>query len=360
MFADLDALDLDGPRLLVLAAQGAVSAGLAWMLSLYATPLARDAARRFGIVDAPDGRLKTHAEPIPYLGGLAVYGAFLLALALSFTLGFDRRVLGLLLGGSVLVIVGLIDDLGSLPYGAKMVGELVAALVAVRSGIVVELHFWGDGLAAMAINGLASVFWLVLATNALNLVDIMDGLAASLSIVAALFFALVALLNGRVEVLCATAALAGALLGFRRHNRYPATIYLGDAGALFVGFMLGALGLIGSYTMVNRLGFVTPLLILGVPIFDTLFVSVVRLMRGASPFLGSPDHFPLRLRRRGMEVPRVVGLATVAGMVLGLAGLLNVILSLRAAAVVLAVVAVAGVAATLALVERRAPGSADG
>ncbi|MFN7974567.1 MAG: MraY family glycosyltransferase [Acidobacteriota bacterium] len=325
----------------VLLAEALVSFVLALALGLYATPVAREAALRFGIVDRPDGNLKTHGTPVPYFGGLAIYAAFLLSTSLSLTLGFDGKVLGLLLGGSILVIVGLIDDLGTLPYGAKFFGEIVAALVAIRSGIVIELHYGPPGLELVG-NALLSLFWLVLVTNAVNIIDIMDGLAGSVSFVASACLALVALLNGRSEVLCITAALAGATLAFLKDNRHPARIYMGDTGALFLGFMLGALCLIGSYTRLAPLGFLSPLYVLAVPLFDTAFVSVLRLSRGASPFRGSPDHFAIRLRRSGRPVPAVVRIAALCGVATGGLGLANVFLA-RPQAIALAGAALFGV-----------------
>ncbi len=289
---------------------------VAAVVSLYGVPVAIRAATRFGIVDPPDDRLKRHGKDTPYLGGLAVYGAVLIALALSVPIVFDRRLLGMLVGSAILVLVGLIDDLGVLGYGAKFMGEGIAALVAVRGGVVIELHY-GGGVLELAVNTIVSIFWLVLLTNAVNLIDIMDGLATSAGMVASLFLVFVAALNGRPGPLCLAAALVGALAGFLRFNWRPARIYLGDAGALSVGFLLGALSLTGSYTMENPLGFLAPLLILGVPLFDTIFVSVIRLAHGRSPFVGSPDHFAIRLRRRGFSVEAIVLVASAAGLLLG-------------------------------------------
>jgi UDP-GlcNAc:undecaprenyl-phosphate GlcNAc-1-phosphate transferase len=210
--------------------------------------------------------------------------------------------------------------------------------------VVVSLHYTDVAVVEAVVNVAVSVVWLVLTTNAVNLVDIMDGLAGSVALVAALFLAVVAALNGRADVLCVTAALAGALLGFLRFNRHPARIYMGDTGALFLGFMLGALGLVGSYTMVNRLGFLAPIYILAVPIFDTTFVSAVRLSRGASPSRGSPDHFAIRLKRAGWSVPRIVASAAAAGTTFGLLGVASVFAT-PAASIGIAVVALLAVAA---------------
>jgi len=292
----------------------AASFVLAALLAAWGTPVARTAALRFGIVDRPDGALKRQAEPVPYLGGLAIFLAFLVALALVYE--FDRQVLGLLLAGTLVVLVGLIDDLGALSPGVKLLGQLVACWVLIKSDVmthIVALPFWA--------NALLTVAWVLTATNAMNLVDILDGLAPGIALVAALGL-VAATAGGEARTIpVMAAALAGALLGFLPYNQAPARIYLGDSGSLFLGLMLGALTLTASYN--NRLGFVSPLWLLGLPLFDTAFVSIVRISRGASPFRGSPDHFPLRLRRRGWPVRRVAIACWAVSAALGFLALLN-------------------------------------
>jgi UDP-GlcNAc:undecaprenyl-phosphate GlcNAc-1-phosphate transferase len=283
------------------------------------TPIARAAALRFGIVDRPDGKLKRQREPVAYLGGLAVYLPFLVALALVFP--FDRRVLGLLLAGTLVLLLGLIDDLGVLSPGVKLAGQMVACWVLIKSDVMIHV-VWLPYWAQVAV----TVLWLLTAVNALNLMDIMDGLAPTVALVACLALVAATAANGDPVIPVMAAALAGSLLGFLPFNWRPARIYLGDSGSLFLGLMLGALSMTGKYTAHNRLGFVAPLLILGLPLFDTAFVSLVRLARGASPFRGSPDHFPLRLRRIGLSVPQVVVTAGVASAVLGGLALTNVLL----------------------------------
>jgi UDP-GlcNAc:undecaprenyl-phosphate/decaprenyl-phosphate GlcNAc-1-phosphate transferase len=294
----------------------AASFVLAALLAAWGTPVARGAALRFGIVDRPDGALKRQQEPVPYLGGLAIFLAFLVALALVYE--FDRQVLGLLLAGTLVVLLGLIDDLGALSPGVKLLGQLVACWVLIKSDVmthIVALPFWA--------NALLTVAWVLTATNAMNLVDILDGLAPGIALVAALGL-VAATAGGEAHTIpVMAAALAGALLGFLPHNHAPARIYLGDSGSLFLGLMLGALTLTASYTANNRLGFVSPLWLLGLPLFDTAFVSAVRISRGASPFRGSPDHFPLRLRRRGWSVRRVAITCWVGSAALGGLALLN-------------------------------------
>jgi UDP-GlcNAc:undecaprenyl-phosphate GlcNAc-1-phosphate transferase len=264
---------------------------LAYFLALWGTPVAREAALRFGVVDAPDGKLKNHRQPVAYLGGLAVFVAFLLSIGMTFE--FDEDLLALLLASAIVATVGLIDDFGALTPKPKILGQVVAVFVLLKAGIMVQLAFlpWWLRL-------LITVIWLVGMSNAFNLVDIMDGLASGLGVIAASFLLVVALLNGKFMVAAFTVALVGALLGFLRSNFHPATIYLGDCGSLFIGLTLGALAMVMDYTAVNPLGWLAPLYILAVPIIDTLYVIVLRLRAGRKVYYGSPDHFPLRVRRR--------------------------------------------------------------
>jgi len=287
---------------------------LALVLSVYGTPLARQAALRFNIVDRPDGRLKHQLAPVPYLGGLAIYLSFLITLALTFE--FSHAVLGLLLAGTIIVMLGLIDDFGVLTPGAKFTGQLVAVFVLIKSGIRIELAFlpyW----AQVAL----TVVWMVGLINAFNIIDVMDGLAGGVAVVSSVVLFVMAVVTGDEDAPVQMAALAGGLIGFLRYNWHPAKIYMGDAGSMFIGFLLGAVAMTLQYTHQSVLGLFAPPLILGVPIFDTFFVMAIRSMRGIPIFLGSPDHFALRLRRWKLKVPQIVVLSCTATLVLGCAGL---------------------------------------
>ena len=264
---------------------------LAYFLALVGTPMAREAALRFGVVDQPDGALKNHDQPVAYLGGLAVFTAFLLSIGMTFE--FDAELLALLLASTIVTMVGLIDDFGALTPKPKVIGQVVAVFVLLKAGIMIQVAFipWWAQL-------IITILWLVGLSNAFNLVDIMDGLAAGLGVIAATFLLVVALLNGRFMVAAFTVAMIGALLGFLRSNFHPATIYLGDCGSLFIGLTLGALAMVMDYTHYNPLGWLAPLYILAVPLVDTLYVIVLRIRAGRKVYYGSPDHFPLRIRRR--------------------------------------------------------------
>jgi len=302
---------------------------VAMSLSLYGTPIAARAALRFGVVDRPDGGLKTHRAPVPYLGGLALYVSFVLTMALVFD--FGQRALGLLLAATILVLLGLIDDFGVLGVWPKFLGQGFATLVLIKSDIAIHI-----GVLPEWANLTLTVFWIVGMTNAFNIIDIMDGLACGTALIAAAFLLAVAILNGQAPIVLMTATLMGSLAGFLKFNAHPARIFMGDTGSLFIGMMLGALAMVGKYDEVNAIGYLSPLLILAVPIFDTLYVMTLRAASGRSPFAGSPDHFALRLRRLGLPVPAVVGIAWALGAGLGALGLLNLYLEQRASTLLVA------------------------
>ena len=295
--------------------------GAAFLLSLvfalYWTPLMRKAALQLGIVDKPDGQLKKHQNATPYLGGLAVFMSFLLTVGV-FT-DFGQETLGLLLSGSIALMVGLLDDFGAMTPAQKLLGQTLAAVVLVKSGIYIKLEFIPLWLAVPL-----TVLWVVAVTNALNIIDILDGLAAGVATIAALSIAIANFMAGRYAVCLMSLILAGAVLGFLRHNFHPATIYLGDAGSLFIGFMLAALSMNAGYTRANLLAVISPVLIMGIPLFDLALVMWIRWRNGIPVMKGSPDHFALRLRRLKLSVRETAVTTYIIGALLsGVALLLS-------------------------------------
>lgn len=283
---------------------------IAFATALYFTPVIRKGAIAYGVVDSPDGRLKVHKEPVAYLGGIAIYLAFLVAVAAAYE--FTSEVLGLLLGASIIVMLGLFDDLKVLTPEVKLLGQIVAALVLVKAGIMIRLTFLPEW-ACLAL----TILWLVGVTNAINLIDVSDGLASGVASIGGIFLYAISVYNGHTTIAVMTLALVGAALGFLAFNRPPARIYLGDAGSMFLGFMLAALAMSGHYTFNHRVGAVAPVLILGVPIFDTLYVMGVRAVRGIPLMRGSPDHFAVRLRNNGHRAGRIAAIGYAAATLLG-------------------------------------------
>ena len=315
---------------------------LACAVALYGVPLARQAALKYGIVDAPDGRLKHQKEPVPYFGGLAIYLAFLMSL--TFTFEFRHDVLGIILAGTIVVMLGLIDDFGVLTPWTKLCGQLLAVFVLIKSGIRIQIAALPE-----SVDLLLTVFWMIGLINAFNLLDIMDGLSAGVGAVSATGLFIAAWIQGDQMIVFMLAALIGSLVGFLKYNWQPAKIYMGDTGAMFIGLLLGAMAMIGKYPSEHPLSLLTPVFILGIPIFDTLFVMWIRYQRRLPIFWGSPDHIAIRLRHWGMPVPRIVLLSYAATAVVGGIGLLLMLVGADAAwALCLGTVA-ALVASTFAL-----------
>ena len=281
------------------------------------TPWMARTAKNIGIVDRPDGELKNHREPVPYMGGLSVFVAFLIGFSAFYEL--DRQILAILLGGTLIVLLGFLDDIGNLRPATKLLGQALAVLIVMKAGVAIKIVFLPPFIAYPL-----SFIWLMGMTNAFNIIDIMDGLSTGVGAIACFFLFIVTASTGQTGIAYMILALMGALLGFLRFNFQPAQIYLGDAGSLFIGFMLGAMGMVGIYATANPIAVLAPILILGVPIFDTLFVMMVRWMRGINPLKGSPDHFALRLRKWRLTVRQTVLFSYGASMILGAAALVMV------------------------------------
>lgn len=289
---------------------------LSFVFALYWTPPMRKAALQLGIVDRPDGKLKKHDTAVPYLGGLAVFIAFLLSVGVFTQFESDgmihQETLGLLLSGSIALMVGLIDDFGALTPLQKTLGQTLAALVLVKSGTFIKLGFVPWYLAVPL-----TVLWILTVTNAFNIIDIMDGLASGVATIAALVIGAANFMAGRESQALLAFVLAGAALGFLRHNFHPAKIFLGDSGSMFMGFMLAALSMNAGYTRINLLAVISPVLILGIPLFDLMFVMFIRWRMGLPVTKGSPDHFALRLRRCCLSVRETAVTAYIVGGLLG-------------------------------------------
>jgi UDP-GlcNAc:undecaprenyl-phosphate/decaprenyl-phosphate GlcNAc-1-phosphate transferase len=287
-------------------------------ISLLLTPLMRWAAIRLNILDHPHSDVKTHKLPIPYLGGVAI------AIALAYTLtwarlvsnfptGTLRALRGIFLGSAVIMVLGLVDDIKpkGLGYRFKFLVQVVAALCLISFGIRIQF------ITPAWVAKLLTIVWVVGVINAFNIVDIMDGLASGLGVLASLGFFFISLPSEQIYVNFAAIALAGALLGFMPFNfstRFK--IFMGDSGSLLLGFMMAALSLGTSYTRANNAGLFAPILILGIPLYDTVLVSILRLRKGMSPFIGSHDHFALRLERYGLYREEILVLTYALSLLL--------------------------------------------
>ena len=264
----------------------------ALVLVIGATPLARRIAHRVGMVDKPNIR-KQHTVPTPLLGGAAIYVAVILALVLLGDRFYVNQIAGIALGATLVSFLGLWDDRRGLGPGVKLVGQFLAAAVLVLTDVRISLFPWAW------LNIIATLLWVVFVTNAMNLLDNMDGLSAGISAISAVFFLLFAAMSKQYLVGALAAALVGACAGFLFYNLNPASIFMGDTGSLFLGFTLAAVGI--KLRFPDNSSFVTwmvPVLVLAVPLFDTSLVIISRLRRHLNP-LTTPgkDHISHRLAR---------------------------------------------------------------
>jgi UDP-GlcNAc:undecaprenyl-phosphate GlcNAc-1-phosphate transferase len=289
-------------------------------LSFVLTPLVRRVALRRGWLDLPSSSIKTHKVATPSLGGIAIYLAYVGSLLLlrfwtQFPTGTLRSLRGILIGATVVFILGVVDDLkkpDGLHFKPKFTGQTIAAVILVLFGM--RIRFITPDYLAVGL----TIFWVVGITNALNIIDIMDGLSASQAVIAALGFLMISLPSEELYVNFASAALAGAAVGFLPWNlSSKRKIFMGDCGSMVLGFVLAGVSLGTRYSKVNDVGVLAPLFILLVPMYDTLFVMILRLRKGQSPFLGSKDHFALRLEKLGYSRKQIVLMAGAAAAFLG-------------------------------------------
>jgi UDP-GlcNAc:undecaprenyl-phosphate GlcNAc-1-phosphate transferase len=268
------------------------------------TPAVGGMARLLGAVDAPGGR-RLNRSPVPRLGGLALFlGIFVPALAFLH-LGHETR--GLLLGSAVAVTVGAVDDFRGLRWFEKLAGQLLAAGIPVGFGIWVDrFTFPVIGVHALPswVGMPLTVLWIVAIMNMVNFLDGLDGLAAGVAAIAGGTFAVIALSLGKPDAAILSAIVFGASLGFLRHNFYPARIFMGDSGALLLGFVLATVSVQGLLKTAATVALFFPLLVLAVPIVDTTFVVARRLKHGERVFEGDQAHLHHRFLRRGFTQPQ--------------------------------------------------------
>ena len=291
--------------------------------SLAVTPLTGKLAHRYGVLDHPDedpAGKKAHRQVTPYLGGVAIFcgvlvGSALLLIELGpevdavFT-GFPLA-LGVAL---VLGIIGLADDMRNMPLTLRLGAQVAASLAAWFSGFQVGVSEY-DG-----VNLALTIVWIVGITNAFNLLDNMDGLTAGTAGIAALSFALMGVIGQMPALAIVAASLSGAAFGFLAHNRHPAKIFMGDAGSLFIGLLLALIGMRLRFENLVEVTFLVPVIVLGLPIFDTSLVVLSRLRHGRGIFQGGRDHVSHRLVRIGLPVPATVRLLYWACLCLGWLG----------------------------------------
>lgn len=283
-------------------------------LSLLLTPLVRNLAWHFGIVDQPDQQRKIHSTPIPRMGGIAIFAAVLGAYGLLIVVRLSSGsiisdglpiVLRLLPAFAVVFGIGLVDDIISVRPWKKLFAEVIAATLAWFAGIHVT------ALAGYSFSGTAATFvttlaWIIICTNAINLIDGVDGLAAGVSLFATSTMVIAAVMGHNVPMALAIVPIAGALLGFLRYNFSPASIFLGDCGSLTLGFLLACYGAVWSEKSTTLLGMTAPLLVLAVPLCDVGLAIVRRFINGRPIFAADRAHIHHKLLSKGLTPRRLV------------------------------------------------------
>ena len=296
------------------------AAGVALALSFALTPLAIRLAPRVGAVDVPrDGR-RMHASPVPRLGGLAIFFAVLIPSAM---LGMAQGTLSRwLTGATLLVLLGILDDVFRLPALVKLIVQILASVIAVSGGGVEQLTLWRMSVSLGAWRAPLSVVWLLACINAHNMIDGLDGLSASVSAVEALSLSVIFFVQGNTPLSGASLLVCGACLGYLPYNRHPARVFMGDTGSQFLGFALGLLSMSIDQGTAGSLGALVPLLVLAIPLSDLGFAVVRRLLRGQSPFAADRGHWHHRLIDAGLSQRQVCFWMVLLSALLGSAAVL--------------------------------------
>lgn len=295
---------------------------VALVVSFLMTPVVKTFAYKVGAIDVPKDNRRMHKEPIPRLGGLAIFIGFMVSILLFANI--TRELQSILLGAVIIVVLGVVDDIMALPAMLKFVVQIVAALIPATNGVVI-LAFSNPNIFSSdlywVLGGLSvpfTVLWIVAITNAVNLIDGLDGLANGVSAISATTMLVIALLASEAQVAIVMAALVGACVGFMPYNLNPAKMFMGDTGATFLGFILATMSIEGLFKYYAVISFVVPFLILGLPIFDTAFAFIRRIAHGQSPMRADRSHIHHRLIDMGLNQKQAVATLYVISAILGL------------------------------------------
>ena len=293
---------------------------LALAISFACTPAVRMLAIKIKAVDVPKDNRRMHKVPIPRMGGLAIFVGFLVSVLFFVPLGNEFR--SILIGALTLVVLGIIDDIVALKPRTKFAGQIIAALIPALSGV--SIHgivnpFVPGQYSTLGIFSIPfTVIWIVGITNAVNFIDGLDGLACGVSAIATVTMFIIAVLFGETYIALMMAALAGACLGFLPYNMNPAKIFMGDTGSMFLGYILATVSIQGLFKFYAVISFAVPFILLGLPIFDTGFAIVRRLLKGQSPLQADRGHVHHRLIDLGFDQKQSVAILYAFSALMGL------------------------------------------
>ena len=301
---------------------------VALLVSYLMTPPVKRFAENVGAIDVPKDARRVHDHPIPRMGGLAIFTGFVLSVLLF--VNMSMQVMGLLLGAVIIAVMGALDDILCLNPWIKLGGQFLAALVAIRCGIVFDVISnpgFLDGEATIPLGWLSipfTIMWIIACTNAVNLIDGLDGLAVGISAISSISMMIVSMIlpAGIGSIPLILACLAGACFGFMPYNINPAKIFMGDVGSQFLGYVLSCVSIIGLFKFHAIITFLIPLLSLAVPLGDTIFAFFRRILHGQSPFHADRGHIHHKLIDMGMSQKQAVAVLYAISAVLGLIAVL--------------------------------------
>lgn len=315
---------------------------IALIVAYALTPSVKKLAIKVGAIDKPDPR-KVHTHTIPRLGGLAIYFGFMAGVLYSMPL--NHEMLGLLLGCSAIVCIGIWDDICNIPAKVKLVGQIVSACIPVAFGIQIEwlTNPFGTLIVLPEIVAIpVTIFWIIGFTNTVNLIDGLDGLAAGVSFIASISMFLMAVSMNQYLPAMIIISMAGAALGFLQYNFNPAKIFMGDTGSMLLGYTMAVTAVLGLVKTAATIALVVPVIALGLPILDTLFAIVRRKMSGVPIFTPDKGHLHHRLLALGLTQKQAVLIMYCVSAVLGLVALfvasVNYKTGILTVAIVLAVI----------------------
>ncbi|MBR2471301.1 MAG: undecaprenyl/decaprenyl-phosphate alpha-N-acetylglucosaminyl 1-phosphate transferase [Clostridia bacterium] len=292
---------------------------VSFLLTFITTPLVKVLAIRFNVVDVPKDDRRMHKRPIPRMGGLAMFYGFIVSVIVFIKL--DPELVGMLLGTLIIVAMGIIDDKFALKARIKFPIQIIAAIIPVLFGLTInfiKLPFFGMLVIPAPWSQIVTVLWIVAITNAVNLIDGLDGLAAGISSIASISMLFISLIMGGFESAFIATALVGCCLGFLPFNMNPAKIFMGDTGATFLGYVLAVLSVMGAFKSYAVISFVFPFLVLGLPIFDTLFAIIRRILKHKPIMSADRGHLHHRLIDMGFNQKQTVTILYSASCILGL------------------------------------------
>lgn len=297
---------------------------VALAVSILVTPVAIRLAPKIGAVDIPLDNRRMHTKTMPRFGGLAIFAGSTAAMLIF--LKFDPRVVTIVMGGVLIYILGVIDDIKHLSAKVKFLGQTFVALIMYVNGIRIEFltNFFGEGNSQLGdvLCFIITMVWIVGITNTVNLIDGLDGLAAGTAAIASLCIAYTAYIHGTYLAAGAMLALAGAALGFLPYNFYPAKIFMGDGGSLYLGFMLATLSVLGTVKSATLVTMIIPVLVLGVPIFDTFFAIFRRFVNKRPIMEADKGHLHHRLMNLGYGQRRATLMLYGITAIMGVAAVL--------------------------------------